>query len=127
MVPVPGWCSDGNAYSTSLGCTGAGGTWTANTDNFGAGTYSAAKGGMGASSATLKVQWRLPTINDYKLADVDGIRSVMPDMGAFSHGYEWSASVDSNFRGVAWIFNGGFGDVNNSLRSTSGAVRCVGR
>jgi hypothetical protein len=125
--PVPGWCSNGTAYSSAAGCTGAGGTWTANTDNFGAGTYSAAKGGMGANSATLKVRWRLPAIHDYEQAEIDGIRSVMPDMGAFSAGYEWSASLVSSLRFYAWIFVGSYGGVGFSDRSDTDAVRCVGR
>jgi hypothetical protein len=125
--PVPGWCSNGTAYSSSAGCTGAGGTWTANTDNFGTGTYSAAKGGMGASSTVLKVRWRLPTIHDYEQAEIDGVRSVMPDMGAFSTGYEWSASLVSYGRYNAWIFDGSGGGVGYGSRAVRGGVRCVGR
>jgi hypothetical protein len=122
-VPTPGWCSNGTAYSSSAGC---GATWTANTDNWTAGTYSAAKGGMGANSTTLKVRWRLPTINDYKQADVDGIRSVMPDMGAFGAS-EWSASVFSSNRNFAWYFNSVYGSVSTNVRTNNVAVRCVGR
>jgi hypothetical protein len=122
-VPTPGWCSNGTAYSSSAGCPA---TWTINTDNWQAGTYSAAKGGMGANSTTLKVRWRLPTINDYEQANIDGIRSVMPDMGAFGTN-EWSASVYSSNRSNAWYFVSFTGLVSNILRSFNFAVRCVGR
>ena len=91
------------------------------------GTYVAAKGGMGANSATIKVQWRLPTIHDYEQAEVDGVRLIMPDMNAFSNGYEWSASLDSNHRQNAWMFHGYDGLVSNFNRLATYAVRCVGR
>jgi hypothetical protein len=126
-VPTPGWCSNGTAYINAAGCTGAGGTWTANPDNWVAGTYSPQKGGMGANSATLKVRWRLPTLHDYELAEVDGIRSVMPDMGAFATNYEWSSSVNSRGRNSGWIFYGNFGYVNGDIRGNVYVVRCVGR
>lgn len=64
------FCAEGAAYSQT---PFAGENWTA-------GTYSPAKGGMGKNSQP-SVAWRLPTINDFKLADVNGIRFVMPDMG----------------------------------------------
>jgi len=125
--PVPGWCSNGTAYSSAAGCTGAGGTWTANTDNFGTGTYSAAKGGMGASSPVLKVRWRLPTIHDYDQAEIDGIRSVMPDLGAFGNSYECSATVGSTQRFLAYAFSQASGIPSTVGRSSALRVRCVGR
>jgi hypothetical protein len=82
---------------------------------------------MGANSATLKVRWRLPTLHDYELAEVDGIRSVMPDMGAFATNYEWSSSVNSSVRANAWVFYGTFGLVSRNNRLNHYVVRCVGR
>ncbi len=127
-VASEGWCSV-SGYSTQATCLGAPGIWTANTENFAAGTYAAAKGGMGANSATLKVRWRLPTMNDYKLADVDGLRFVMPDMNAFdaTPNWEWSSSVYSINRSYGLIFLGSYGFVNNDTRNTNYVVRCVGR
>jgi hypothetical protein len=54
------------------------------TENWTTGVYDLAKGGMRAVGGTSSpgVRWRLPTIGDYKQADVNGIRHVMPDMGA---------------------------------------------
>jgi hypothetical protein len=109
----------------------AGETWTS-------GTYMAAKGLMGANS-TPAVYWRLPTINDYEQANVDGIRMVMPDMGIVGASRpnidgstggtnEWSASLLSILRYYVWYFNGSGGDLTTSSRfNTSFAVRCVGR
>ena len=86
------------------------------------------KGGLGRTSTPV-VGWRLPTINDYKQADVNGIRFVMPDnmaaTGSFT--YEWSASVSANLRGAAWLFYGSNGGLTNLFRNTNYFVRCVGR
>lgn len=107
-------------------------------ENWGTGTYMAAKGLLGKNS-TPGVRWRLPHIEDYKLADVNGIRFVLPDMGIAgtsrpiidgstgSASYEWSASVDSNVRYYSWSFYGSSGDVNNYTRISSNLARCVGR
>jgi hypothetical protein len=132
LVPVPGWCSDGNDYANSGDCIAAnvGNVWTANTENYtlGSASYSTAKGGMGASSTTLAVRWRLPTKWDYQQADNDGVRSVMPDMGASPEANgEWSASLFSGNRFNAWDFNGRYGSINFNNRNFSFAVRCVGR
>ncbi len=102
------------------------------------GGYMTAKGGMGKNS-TPAVSWRLPTINDYRMAEVNGIRFVMPDMGLAgnqrpnldsstgSNSYEWSASVYSFNRNYSWVFVGSDGYVVNSYRNYADAVRCVGR
>jgi len=141
MSKVSGTCSNGIAYTAAAGCTGAGGTWTANTETWSAGAYLAAKGGMGlqGSATSPSVLWRLPTIYDYKIADANGIRMVLPDMGnaggfrpvvdASTGGinYEWSASVYSSMRGFAWIFYGYRGGVESHARSLAYVVRCVGR
>jgi hypothetical protein len=123
--PVPGWCSNRRTYPSSEGCTAAGGTWTANNENFASGTYSAAKGGMGARSGNIRVLWRLPTRWDYQQADSDGLRTVMPDMRIFSNGYEWSASLYSPGRDEAWIYYGRKG-VGAVSRNSNSSVRCVG-
>jgi hypothetical protein len=107
-------------------------------ENWGTGTYLAAKGALGANS-TPSVRWRLPTIHDYEQAEINGIRQVFPDMGIAgtnrpvidgspgATNYEWSASLYSSFRGVSWVFYGGDGYVGGNLRGTSYPVRCVGR
>lgn len=100
--------------------------------------YVAAKGGMGKLS-TPAVRWRAPSIEDYKLADVNGIRFVMPDMGIAgasrptpdtslgTTAYEWSSSVFSGNRYASWYFFGATGLVSNVSRIGSVWVRCVGR
>ena len=120
-VPTPGWCSNSIAYTTSAGCTGAGGTWTANTDNWVSGTYSPEKGGMGANSATLKVRWRLPTLADYQQAEIDGVRFVMPDMGAFSNNYEFTSSIVTAYAGrEAYII-----DASNTSEEAGGQPKSI--
>jgi hypothetical protein len=99
------------------------------TENWTTGVYDLAKGGMGAVATTSSpaVRWRLPTIHDYEIAEADGIRHVMPDMGAMSPGYEWSASVYSVSRASAWMFYGSLGLVDTIARANTEAVRCSGR
>jgi hypothetical protein len=98
-------------------------------ENWSAGTYSSAKGGMGKTSSgtSPSVRWRLPTIYDYKLADVNGIRFVMPEMVTTSSGYEWSASVYAGNRDYAWIVDGADGIVVPTTRYDPYDVRCAGR
>lgn len=108
-------------------------------ENWVTGTYFAAKGRMGKNS-TPPVRWRLPTIEDYMTANVNGIRFVLPDMGIVgasrpqidgSQGgvaaWEWSASVSSSFRYGSWVFNGEAGHVNYFGRVAFYRVRCLGR
>jgi hypothetical protein len=80
---------------------------------------SLSKGGMTGPSH----QWRLPTIEDFKLADVNGMRKVLAGMDNCF----WSASSDSSSRGYAWSFCGGGGYMNGYGRYGSYPVVCVGR
>jgi hypothetical protein len=90
-----------------------------------AGIDNAGKASLSLSS-TPRVDWRLPTIYDFKQADINGYRFVFPD--TISNGYyEWSASVYSNARAYAWVFYGANGDDSNVTRSINNPVRCVGR
>jgi hypothetical protein len=99
--------------------------------------YMTAKGGLGKNS-TPGVRWRSPSIDDYKIADANGIRFVMPDMGiggasrpspdgSVAGSAEWSSSVVSSSRSIAWIFFADVGVVGNSVRSFTFGARCVGR
>ena len=121
------WCTEGGSFDQ-----------TANgTENWATGTYVSAKGGMGAAS-TDKVYWRLPTINDYEQAAVDGIRMVMPDMGiagasrpapdgSTAGSTEWSASLLSSTRYNSWYFSATSGVVSTTTRPGALYARCVGR
>ena len=107
-------------------------------ENWGAGTYMAAKGRLG-KNATPGVRWRSPSIEDYNIANANGIRFVLPDMGIAgtnrpyidgstgSTNYEWSASVRSNLRFSSWYFSGAYGSVSTGNRAFNGLARCVGR
>jgi hypothetical protein len=75
------------------------------------------------SGASGTVKWRLPTIQDYKVADHNGIRHVLPNIAI----YFWSASVVSNSSDLAWQFDGYYGYLSSPSRlNTSSAARCVG-
>lgn len=106
--------------SEAVGST-VGGAWS--------GSYLSAKGSMGAqsSASSPSVYWRLPTMYDYEQANIDGIRLVMPDMGTSENYTEWTATIRSTTRTFAWYFTGGVGYVENNDRTTTNAVRCVGR
>lgn len=92
------------------------------TETWGTGTYDAAKGGMGANSSP-SVQWRLPTIQDYYQAALDGIIYVMPDATADD---EWTSVVGLN-PANAYAFYALEMSVNRIDRSTATLhIRCVG-
>jgi len=126
------------ALPISLCVEGAGFDQTAGgSENWATGTYSPAKGYMGATS-TDKVLWRLPTLNDYEQADLDGIAMVLPDMGIYgsvrpaidaSIGAttgEWSATTSS--QGMENIIGHFVDGMWYRHRSAAGmAARCVGR
>ena len=90
-----------------------GGTYT----NYAANPETDFKAGLSYPQAT----WRLPSINDWKLADVNGIRKVLPNMDF----YFWSSSSYSYSRYYAWSFLGDSGDLNGNDRSSTDSVRCV--
>ncbi|HAR43824.1 MAG TPA: hypothetical protein DCS07_14515 [Bdellovibrionales bacterium] len=78
-------------------------------------------------SSSPAVGWRIPTKYDYALAEVDGVRFVMPDMGQTLGIAEWAATVLESSRGLAFTFDGSNGAVSSKPRSSSQGVRCVGR
>jgi hypothetical protein len=84
------------------------------------------KGGMhrgfGGTAPATQVKWRLPTLQDYRAANINGIRFVLPKIAS----YFWSASVISVNRNCAWLFNGFSGNVSFNYRNLYGGVRCVG-
>ncbi len=154
LSPMVGFCNtlNGSDVDSTL-CGGSGGTWTTNTltpgsttavyESYGSGIYQVAKGYMGALSNP-GVRWRLPTKYDAMQAEIDGIRFVMPDMGAGAAGgylsrtndgssghlaplSEWSASLDSNGRISAWTFYDHSGLFGTLTRISPFLARCVGR
>jgi hypothetical protein len=86
-------------------------------------TYDPQKGAM-RKLTTPAVQWRLPTIQDYRVANNNGMRFVLSNMASSVF---WSASVDSSSRSTAWLFYGHSGSVNHGFRNENTyAVRCIG-
>jgi hypothetical protein len=140
------WChASGNTQSNYYNCSAGGGDQPATPISFCkemsgftagsgfadtplTGPYAAQKGGMGLAS-TPSIRWRLPTVHDYFQAEVNGIRMVMPDMGALVLGptYEWSSTVYSHSRSEAWNFSTDNFATFHALRSVLYGVRCVGR
>lgn len=80
-----------------------------------------AKGNLTAAT----YQWRLPTKEDFQLADVNGIRKVLQSMDDYAF---WSASSISNNASNAWAFYGSRGGyiVSDDRFNVNGVV-CVGR
>ena len=75
------------------------------------------KAGLSYPQAT----WRLPSNNDWGLANVNGIRKVLPNMDYYFR----SSSSNSSHRGHAWIFSGENGYTGSNLRNGLISVRCV--
>lgn len=109
-------------------------------ENWLTGVYLPAKGGMGktVTAQSPSVRWRLPTIDDYYLANINGIRFVLPDMGlsggnrptvdaSVGGTYEWVSTLISDDRRFAWVFFSSTSEASASLLNNSAAVRCVGR
>lgn len=94
----------------------------------------AGKGGLTstATATSPAVIWRLPTMHDWQVANVDGVRFVLPDIGALGTGgtirAEWTATIKSRDRSMAWVFDFYEGGFSTAVRSQSDVVgaRCVG-
>jgi hypothetical protein len=100
------------------------------TENWTTGIYDLAKGGMGALASTTSpsVRWRLPTLHDYYLAEIDGIRFVMPDMGGMTTNlFEWSSTIYSAGRDTAQVFGSEVAGGGGNTRNGNEAARCLGR
>lgn len=82
---------------------------------------------LAGSGTSPKVAWRLPTLYDYEIADANGMRFVLPDIGANGNLDEWTATLSSSIRSRAWIYNGAQGVHSTKGRSLTSAFRCVGR
>ena len=67
------------------------------------------------------VVWRLPTLDDWKQADVNGIRKVLPNMDQFF----WTATSISYEHASAWMYDGSDGMLVKMYRYYENAVRCV--
>jgi hypothetical protein len=70
------------------------------------------------------VTWRLPSIDEYKEAEKNGIRKALPNMNYWF----WSSSVLHSNSSGAWLFSGYYGDtVYYVFRNDDDSVRCVAR
>jgi hypothetical protein len=110
-------------------------------ETWGTGSYMTAKGGMGktATGTSPSIRWRLPSTEDQRQAEIDGMTMVMPDTGlpgssrptpdtsAGGLANEWSSTLSSNFRQNAWEFDPDVGGFSRTGRNTAQGARCVGR
>lgn len=87
--------------------------------NYQANPENAFKGNLVASNGVI---WKLPSRYDFSLAEVNGIRKVLPNM---DYGF-WSSSSVSYERFNAWYFSGGDGPLGDFNRTYVNSVRCVG-
>lgn len=76
-----------------------------------------------------KIHWRIPTFYDYEVAEYNGIRFVMPDMGTQRTVplVEWTGTINSANRAEAWGINSMDGAHRTINRSDLAGVRCIGR
>ena len=65
----------------------------------------------------------LPTIEEFKLAELHGFREILPNMQYWF----WSASLSPDYSGSAQDFYGYNGDSYSYYRYYDLSVRCVGR
>lgn len=68
-------------------------------------------------------RWRLPTIEEFKAANINGIRSALPNMNY----HFWSASEYDGNSDLAWLFNGVNGNLDLDYRYNDHSVLCVAR
>lgn len=87
---------------------------------------SAGKAGI-HSTSTQKIFWRLPTIYDYRIANYNGMRFVLPDMTGVNANDEWTATINSLDRKKAWTFQSGSGQKLSKARNLKFSARCIGR
>ena len=78
------------------------------------------------STTPLTVTWRIPTLYDYEVADYNGIRYVMPDMGIYGN-VEWTGTTRATDLTKSWVYDSRNGSTDIRLRSNDTiVVRCVG-
>lgn len=80
-------------------------------------------------AAAPKVHWRMPTMYDYEVAEYNGIRFVLPDMGTQRNIplVEWTGTINSANRSEAWGVNSMDGSHRLINRTDLAGVRCIGR
>jgi hypothetical protein len=115
------WCAE-SGPTTMKEVAGSGENWAS-------GIYHPSKGGMGATPtpSSPPIHWRLPTRSDYLMADLNGIRFVLPDMIKTSATRGWIAMILANRSSAAWLFTHSNGQLESATRTDLHAVRCIGR
>jgi hypothetical protein len=141
------WCpASGNVENVGVNCLPGAGqqpnpaqSWCAESAGLTTpSTYDPEKGGMRATATgtSPSVRWRLPTRRDFMMADLNGLRFVVPH----STSYYWTSTLYSGNDDRAWRFEGDYGQVfydaqlyggdgviADDRTSSQSRVRCVGR
>ena len=87
-----------------------------------------------SKTSSPKVDWRIPTLYDYEIAEYHGIRLVLPDMGVSRNDAdtfaEWTGTINSAVTTEAFVFESRYGSHGSLNRKTSTTdivgVRCIG-
>lgn len=74
--------------------------------------------------AVEKFGGKLPTIQEFEVAEKHGFREVLPNIQGY---WFWSSSLYSYNTDVAMVFSGFSGVSGDGFRDFNGSVRCVGR
>ena len=74
--------------------------------------------------ATEKFGDKLPTIEEFRIAEEHGFRDILPNTNGY---FFWSASLSPNFSDFAQGFYGNNGGSGYGYRGNDSSVRCVGR
>jgi hypothetical protein len=69
------------------------------------------------------VSWRLPSIDEYKEAEKNGIRKALPNMNYWF----WSSSMYLHYSYFRWLFMGKEGSTDGYPVGSRESVRCVAR
>lgn len=79
-----------------------------------------------ATATSPSVLWRLPSLNDWHQANINGVRFVIPRMTGFA---QYAGTYPSGNRSAAWAIEGdGSGAFSTYTRNKNTAYfRCVGR
>ncbi len=118
------WCHASGSGSTVGGSVCNGNNVNKCTDAPSTADIDEAKGLLGTSDG---VHWRLPTLGDYKVADLNGLKFIFNNWGA-STDYYWTSSLHSiAAASEVWLLSGHFGYATLDSSAQSSRVRCVGR
>lgn len=87
------------------------------------GALKACRGDLNEVAGLSKFEWKLPSIENYKEADKNGIRKALPNMNDTF----WSSSVRFYISNLMWFYDGEHGSVKYTHSFSELSVRCIAR